>query len=100
MPLITEPLRMELHFEIYGASLSDHPFFASYMAECRQAMRRICHNAMSMLHFAPGDVVFNAGETPATPRMYFACQSSLDYRPVGGLALEVGKNAWVAEAAL
>merc|ERR1719203_272229 len=32
--LVTEPLRMELHFEIYGPSLNNHPFFELYMIAC------------------------------------------------------------------
>merc|ERR1712190_601786 len=40
--LVSEPLRVELHFEMYALVLSYHPFFDAYKEECPQVMRRVC----------------------------------------------------------
>merc|ERR1712061_859187 len=69
MQLVSGPLRMDLHFEIYSPSLSAHPFFALYMIACEYITKRICHKAMSMSFLSPGDVVFNTGEIPTHPKM-------------------------------
>merc|ERR1712232_1407561 len=45
--LVSEPLRMDLHFEQYGIWLSVHPFINLYMEECPAEMRKICHVAVS-----------------------------------------------------
>merc|ERR1712241_246540 len=79
MQLITEPLRMELHFEIYSPSLSAHPFFSRYISACPYVTKRICHSALSTMHLAVGDIVFHAGEMPTKPRMFVVTNASLHY---------------------
>merc|ERR1712217_402433 len=49
MQLITEPLRVELHFEIYSPNLSSHPFFSRYISACPYVTKRICHSALSTM---------------------------------------------------
>lgn len=98
--MLSEPLRMELRFEIYGPSLSAHPFFELWIVVCPAVTKRICHKAMSMMLVAAGDIVFDAGEIPTNPRMYIINHGLLDYGTQGGHSLEVGKSSWVAEPAL
>merc|ERR1719450_1057199 len=43
---VSEPLRVELHFEMYNPMLSVHPFFARYVEECPHVVRKVCHTAM------------------------------------------------------
>merc|ERR1712070_856224 len=77
--VVSEPLRVEMHFEMYAGQLKVHPFFAQYMEEYPQSMRRICHCAMSTLLMDPGDVIFSEGEVPAQPKMYFVNKGRLAY---------------------
>merc|ERR1719359_1853039 len=45
---VSEPLRVELHFEMYSPMLLVHPFFIRYMEECPHVVRKVCHTAMEM----------------------------------------------------
>lgn len=100
LAVVSEPLRIEMHFELYSCILRYHPFFADYTAEKPQAIRRVCHYAMSMLHLAEGDVVFGKGEVPTEPKMYFVVKGALEY--LGGWyeAVPVLERQWISEAAL
>lgn len=101
MQLVTEPLRMELRFEIYGPVVSAHPFFALYISACPYVTKRICHRAMSMMLVATGDLIFDAGEIPTNPRMYLVNNASLSYRHIGSdCSREVLLGSWVSEAVL
>jgi hypothetical protein len=98
--LISEPLLIDLHFELYNPVLSFHPFFGRYSRECPQIMRRVCHSATSMAVGSTGDTIFNAGEYPSPPLMYFVCAGTLQYVALSGAMYEVRAIQWVAEAAL
>merc|ERR1712176_686096 len=60
--LVSTPLRIELHFEMYAPTLQVHTWFDKYAAECPQVVRKICHSAMSTCHVSTGDVLFHQGE--------------------------------------
>merc|ERR1711920_680029 len=77
--LVSEPLHMELHFELFCPILNVHPFFSRYIEECPPVMRKVCHLAMKTVQISSGDVVFNCGEIPLLPRMYFICSGELRY---------------------
>merc|ERR1711862_676735 len=82
--IVSEPLRVELHFEIYSGVLAAHPFFARYIEECPQIMCRVCHCAMSELLVSHGDTIFTAGETPQYPKTYIVCSGTLQYVSLTG----------------
>merc|ERR1719330_802660 len=105
--LVTEPLRVELYFELYSRSLSNHPFFSRYMMACPYVTKRICHSALFMMQTAAGDIIFHAGEIPTEPRMFLVNESSLLYTQVrrrGGkprpFHIFVEEGAWISEAVL
>jgi len=100
MPLISDPLRCELHFEIYGPSLVSHPFFDVFMAACPYVIKRVVHHAMSTVRVAAGDIVFNSGEIPTSPRMYIISSGTLNYRRKSSAAQQLAPGSWVSEAAL
>lgn len=102
LEFISEPLRMELHFEMYFPIFSPHPFLGRYMRACPQVMRKVCHQAARTILVAHGDVIFHAGESPSEPRMYFLLSGQLQYIPSVGdcdiIDLEPGD--WISEATL
>jgi len=98
--LVSEPLRVELHFEMYSASMNVHPLFKTYSLECPQVMRKVCHHSTSVQLVSTGDVIFHAGEAPAQPKMYFILDGRLDYEAYTGDVLVVEKDDWISEAAL
>lgn len=97
---VSEPLRMELHFEMFSEPLSFHPWFRIYTFECPQVMRKVCHSGTSTQVVSSGDVIFNAGEIPAKPKMYFVTSGTLQYESMSGMETEVDTGNYVAEATL
>merc|ERR1719512_544708 len=99
--LVTEPLRVELHFEIYSPSLATHPFFSQFMSTCPYVTKRICHSAMSTMLVGTGDIIFHAGEIPTKPRMYIISTDVLKYMLFGQeRASPVSAGSWISEAVL
>jgi len=106
LQLLSESLRVELHFEIYSPVLMLHPFFYNYAKNSPQVLRKVCHVGASMLHFSPGDVVFTSGECNSRPRMYVVCCGRLQYTSIDGITSQVvyepdaGMDLFISEAVL
>eukprot|EP00929_Paragymnodinium_shiwhaense_P013895 TRINITY_DN121745_c0_g1_i1.p1 TRINITY_DN121745_c0_g1~~TRINITY_DN121745_c0_g1_i1.p1 ORF type:complete len:1099 (-),score=264.01 TRINITY_DN121745_c0_g1_i1:280-3576(-) len=103
LKLVSEPLRVELHFELYSPSLCVHPFFQKYGDTNPAAMRRICHSAIGQDFLTMGDVLFVEGEVPQDPQMWFLKTGTVKYtRSSGGRVILKGDgpNPWIAEAVL
>lgn len=100
MHVVSEPLKMEMHFEMYSRLLCNHPFFADFFARGDQVMRRVCHSCMSMLLLDSGDVLFRRGDEPAEGRMYFVFSGILEYVDKYHEKHKVLEKAWLSEAAL
>lgn len=77
---VSEPLRIELHFEFYSSELLEHPFFKYYIEHSPAVMRKICHVAFSVKMLSGGDVFFRTGEVPDTPAMYIIRRGALSYK--------------------
>eukprot|EP00930_Biecheleria_cincta_P056969 TRINITY_DN4298_c0_g2_i1.p1 TRINITY_DN4298_c0_g2~~TRINITY_DN4298_c0_g2_i1.p1 ORF type:complete len:824 (+),score=173.04 TRINITY_DN4298_c0_g2_i1:63-2534(+) len=99
--VISEPLKIEMHYEMYSRILYRHPFFLELLAgPHHQLCRWVCHRAMSILLLALGDVVFSRGEEPSEPKMYFVASGSLEYLDGYGETTMIVERQWLAEAAL
>jgi hypothetical protein len=100
--LVSEPLKAELHFEMYTRIYDVHPFFSKYVEECPQVMRQVSHLATSLLMMSSGDIVFSAGEKSSTPRMFIVTKGRLQYTGTQGTAQLVTPHGGmvIAEAAL
>jgi len=97
---VSEPLRVELHFEMYSPALSIHPFFARYAAECPHIVRKICHTACAHSHISQGDTIFNVGESPPKPKLYILLRGLLAYKHGSADVVRVETDQWVAEPCL
>eukprot|EP00927_Polykrikos_kofoidii_P002150 TRINITY_DN10839_c0_g1_i1.p1 TRINITY_DN10839_c0_g1~~TRINITY_DN10839_c0_g1_i1.p1 ORF type:complete len:807 (+),score=146.55 TRINITY_DN10839_c0_g1_i1:195-2615(+) len=104
LPVVPEPLRVEMHYEMYSDFFRKHPWFHEFMVVCPLVMRRISHLATSMMLLASGDVVFSEGETPSRPRMIFVFRGTFSYTTSNGGGREdaetVQEGQWLSEAAL
>jgi len=100
LPIISEPLRIELHFEINLPHLSGHPFFSRYGELFPAVMRRVCHLAMSTMRVSCGDILFSVGEIPANPKMFVVSDGEFKYTTRNGDNITVGPKRWVAEPTL
>mmetsp|Transcript_153113 Transcript_153113/g.293223 ORF Transcript_153113/g.293223 Transcript_153113/m.293223 type:complete len:862 (-) Transcript_153113:33-2618(-) len=98
--LVSEPLREELHFEMFAPILEVHRFFKRYIEECPQVMRKVCHSATDMTSVSPGDLVFTNGEMPSAPMMYFVVSGGLQYTTVNGEVNKVAPGDCLSEASL
>lgn len=100
LTIISESLRMYLHYEVFAPMLTQHAFFAQYAEECPHIMRKVCHEATSTVDFSVGDLIFNPGETPAHPKMRLVCTGRLQYISISGHVAILEPGTCIAEAAL
>lgn len=98
--VISEPLKVELAYDMYSQVLMWHPFFLELLQENSPLMRPICHRAMSMLLLSSTDIIFNLGEEPAEPKMYVVVSGTLEYTDSYGEVTSVGEKRYLAEAVL
>jgi hypothetical protein len=98
--VISEPLKVEMHYEMYSRILACHPFFLDFLNRGNQVMRRITHSCMSMLLLDCGDVLFRRGDEPADPRMYVVFSGVLEYVDKYLEQHKVVEKQWISEPAL
>jgi len=97
LDLVSEPLRIELHYEMYYPMLGLHPFFAEYMKACPFVVRKICHAAMSTNTYSRDDVIFHFGE--ASSKMQIVRSGLLTYSWAAS-SEQLSEGRWLSEAAL
>lgn len=100
LQLVSEPLRVELHLEIYSPVLSCHPLLRLLQAESPAAMRQLCHAAVTQVALSRDDVLFSAGEVPSCPAVLFVSNGLLHYRRELGRAQDFGPGLWACEHVL
>jgi len=96
---ISNPLLVELHFEIYSHLLMVHPFFFRYNEINPAGIRKICHVAVATLTLSAGDVLFSDLEVPTLPRMFFVISGAIEYKQEDESDKRIGKDSWLCEAA-
>jgi hypothetical protein len=98
--VVSEPLKIQMHYEMYSRIVSAHPFFSEFLTNGNQPMRRVCHSCMSMLLLDSTEVLFRQGDEPAEGKMYFVANGTLDYLSKYGETTSIGEKQWAAEPAL
>uniref|UniRef100_A0A7S2MMA8 Ion transport domain-containing protein n=1 Tax=Zooxanthella nutricula TaxID=1333877 RepID=A0A7S2MMA8_9DINO len=98
--LISDPLRSEIHYEVYSPTLLRHPFFFLYNKINPAGVRQICHTTVSLMSLSRGDVLFSEFEVPAVPKMYFVSTGRLTYTQGLEGNHRVLSKQWLSEAAL
>jgi len=99
--MISEPLRIEIHYQIYGPIISYHPFFQYYHGGSVTAMRKLCHSCIDVISLSAGDMLFTCGEAPKVSQMYFVMSGGLTYMfRATEQAHPIGVGMWACEAAL
>lgn len=101
LSLISDPLRVELHFEVHAKIVCQHPLFIVYSAESPMAMRQVCHKAIQIIKASKGDVLFSVGERPERPAMLFPTRGDWKYAKDGqALTDPLGPGQWACESVL
>merc|ERR1719215_190623 len=99
LQLISEPLRVELHFEIHASVLMKHPFFDCYYAVNAVGIQKLCHQAAANVSISNGDVLFCDLESPGEqPQVYFLVSGQLEYMHHGMCFERVEPGHWAGEA--
>eukprot|EP00929_Paragymnodinium_shiwhaense_P046163 TRINITY_DN23505_c0_g2_i2.p1 TRINITY_DN23505_c0_g2~~TRINITY_DN23505_c0_g2_i2.p1 ORF type:complete len:790 (+),score=133.57 TRINITY_DN23505_c0_g2_i2:239-2608(+) len=98
LQVVSEPLRVEVNFEMYCPVLRHHPFFELFLADSPHVLRKICHSAMSTLLMATDDQIFAEGDTAS--QMYFVFWGSLVYESDAGDRDELTGKMWIGEPTL
>jgi len=99
LKMVSEPLRVELHLEMYSPLVSSHPFLRRYSENHPEVMGKVCREGVSTQWLSRGDVIFSQGQIPEKPKMLFACEASLEYE-MDGKKEELTKGQWASEATL
>merc|ERR1712100_2967 len=80
LQVVSDSLRVEMHFEIYSPVMLHHPFFHEANSSSKSPlMHNLCHLAMSMLFACRDDLIFYEGEFPDDPKMYFVMHGRFVY---------------------
>lgn len=106
LSLVSQPLRIELHFEVHMPALAQYPFFDMYRHDCPELLRSVCHEAVSQVALSQGDLVFSQGVDNVN-HMYFLVAGKLAYVQadmyddvvMGQRRTIVPEGAWACEAA-
>lgn len=80
LQIISEPLQVEICYEIFSPQLCTHPFFHTLNSVNKGAMNRICHRAITSLLLNTGDTLFIADEVPKPARMFFLTAGNMSYQ--------------------
>jgi len=74
---LSEPMQVELHYEVFAPLVRQHPLFEAYDDEFSHSMTRICHRALDQVSISQGDVLFSRGENAS--QMYFIRSGMMRY---------------------
>merc|ERR1719326_914494 len=58
LQLLSEPLQIDLHYEVYSHIFRSHAFFLYFDHSFRRCMKKICHEAVESVHASEGDTIF------------------------------------------
>lgn len=104
LKLVSEPLKMELQYEIKMPKMRVHPLWRIFETNDPPGLRKICYTAAISLHHIKHDVLFFEMESSVQslggPRMFFTIEGEMEYIRHDFLPETVTKDAWVAEGSL
>lgn len=99
MAVLSEPIRVDLHFEVHSSGIRGHQLFDFYCTSHTASMKNVCHKALSQLVVSRGDIIFSDHE-PALPKMMFVNRGHLVYHKHLKPPVEIGCGQWVCEMVL
>jgi len=95
--IISQPVLVEVHFEIHSRVLLTHPFMLAYNDINPAGMRRVCHSAISMTSLHTKDILFSDLEYPEEPKMFFITGGKLLYQQSRKAPAFLEKGVWMCE---
>lgn len=95
---LSEPLKMEVHFEMWSPTLTKHSLFFAYSRLNEPAVMKLCHTALKTMSLSGEDYLFAKGETAKS--MFFVLSGSLTYTMEIGAPTPVSAPAFFTEMVL
>ena len=95
---LSEPLKMEVHFEMHSPTLTKHALFFAYSRLNEPAVMKLCHSAVKTILLSGEDYLFAKGETAKS--MFFVLSGSLTYTMEIGAPTPVQAPAFFTEMVL
>eukprot|EP00930_Biecheleria_cincta_P013827 TRINITY_DN1213_c0_g1_i1.p1 TRINITY_DN1213_c0_g1~~TRINITY_DN1213_c0_g1_i1.p1 ORF type:complete len:994 (+),score=151.92 TRINITY_DN1213_c0_g1_i1:36-2984(+) len=96
---LSQPLQIELRYEVHYPLLSKHPFFLCFAHTNQAVMQRVCSEALKVVHLSAGDSLFTTADAAAS--MYFVSNGVLIYTLQQTKQPETVKlGMWFCEAVL
>lgn len=104
---LSEPLQMELVYEVRSPRILKHPFFQQYAMFNVIGMHKLCYEALKIVNLMQDDVLFSVGETARA--MYFVTKGEMLYkkkmtspsdRALSNSWIPIGNGQWACEAVL
>ncbi|CAJ1355620.1 unnamed protein product [Effrenium voratum] len=74
---LSEPLKMEVHFEMHSPVLNKHSLFFAYSHLNEPAVMKLCHTGVRTMQLSGDDYLFTKGESCKS--MFFAMSGTLTY---------------------
>lgn len=102
LQIISEPLKVEIHFEVYSRLLLEHPFFYCFNEINPTGIRKVCNQCVYPQSLSVGDVLFSDLEAPTNPRMFFIEKGTTQYKQESRALLIkfVEHKEWLCEQVL
>eukprot|EP00930_Biecheleria_cincta_P043443 TRINITY_DN29832_c0_g1_i1.p1 TRINITY_DN29832_c0_g1~~TRINITY_DN29832_c0_g1_i1.p1 ORF type:complete len:773 (+),score=106.68 TRINITY_DN29832_c0_g1_i1:24-2321(+) len=97
--LISEPLLMRLHYQMYMSSLAVAPWCRCLQELHEPAMVRLCHDAMCVEEAHQDDIVFAESDKPMNALVRFISMGSACYRSAQSV-IKIGRQHWISEMVL
>merc|ERR1712061_616935 len=79
LKVLSEPLRVEIHFALYSETFMNHPFFCCFNEMNAAGVRSVCHTCVTEQSLSVGDILFAELEVPTVPRMFFLKTGQTQY---------------------
>jgi len=96
---LSQPLQMELRYEVHYPLLSKHPFFLYFALTNLPVVQRVCLEALQCVLLCAGDALFGPGDTAWA--MYFISRGVLMYQKQGErLPAALKSCQWFCESVL
>lgn len=95
---LSEPLKMEVHFEMWSPTLTKHSLFFAYSRLNEPAVMKLCHTALKTMSLSGEDYLFAKGGTAKS--MFFVLSGDLTYSMEIGAPTPVSAPAFFTEMVL
>lgn len=100
LKLVSNPMLVEMHFEMYAKHLCLHPLLQRYCDCDAPAVRQLCHKGVKTSTYSAGEIVFSRGDIPESPQMFFVTLGTAIWMGPDGRPKSMNPPQWICEMVL